>query len=277
MSLSLNLQTPALTADAPVRQTPCPEGIPEKFWDTDAGTIRVDDLLKSYCELEKRFMTRSSQSGALPVEKSGGKNNETYPQIKSFELTPHTFADPNTRTLILKHLGRPDTPQDYVITDKNPYITLDPDLNIRLHDLGFTQDQVQAVYDLAVERLVPLILDLVTDQKAEQDIDHLINIFGGPKKWEETARQIQTYGEKHLPADLFKTLAATPEGISMLYDMMQSRLTPYALSLGAGERTGIAEKGIDQIRKMMRDPRYWRDHDPKFVEKVTAGFSRLYG
>ena len=27
---------------------------------------------------------------------------------------------------------------------------------------------------------------------------------------------------------------------------------------------------------MMRDPRYWRQRDPEFIARVTAGFKRLY-
>jgi hypothetical protein len=40
---------PAVDASKPVR----PEHIPEKFWDAEKGTVRVDDLVKSYSELEK--------------------------------------------------------------------------------------------------------------------------------------------------------------------------------------------------------------------------------
>lgn len=32
-----------------------------------------------------------------------------------------------------------------------------------------------------------------------------------------------------------------------------------------------------ELRSMMRDPRYWRDHDPDFVTKVHDGFRHLYG
>ncbi|WP_420549042.1 hypothetical protein [Curvivirga sp.] len=32
----------------------------------------------------------------------------------------------------------------------------------------------------------------------------------------------------------------------------------------------------EALRKMMRDPRYWRERDPEMIEKVTKGFGRLY-
>ena len=28
---------------------------------------------------------------------------------------------------------------------------------------------------------------------------------------------------------------------------------------------------------MIRDPRYWRDKDPAFINQVTQGFQRRYG
>ena len=32
-----------------------PENVPEKFWDSESNSLRTDDVLKSYSELEKRF------------------------------------------------------------------------------------------------------------------------------------------------------------------------------------------------------------------------------
>jgi hypothetical protein len=43
------VSTPPVDSSKPVR----PEHIPEKFWDAEKGTVRVDDLVKSYSELEK--------------------------------------------------------------------------------------------------------------------------------------------------------------------------------------------------------------------------------
>lgn len=40
----------ATEAGKPVR----PDNVPEKFWDAEKGTIRTDELLKSYTELEKK-------------------------------------------------------------------------------------------------------------------------------------------------------------------------------------------------------------------------------
>ncbi|MBP5858455.1 hypothetical protein KAJ83_15650 [Marivibrio halodurans] len=33
----------------------------------------------------------------------------------------------------------------------------------------------------------------------------------------------------------------------------------------------------EALRRMMRDPRYWRDKDPAILDRVSEGFRRLYG
>ena len=45
--------------------------------------------------------------------------------------------------------------------------------------------------------------------------------------------------------------------------------------LGAGE-SSAAELTEEALAEMMRDPRYWRQRDPEFIARVTAGFKRLY-
>lgn len=33
----------------------------------------------------------------------------------------------------------------------------------------------------------------------------------------------------------------------------------------------------EELREMMKDPRYWRDQEPEYVRKVENGFKKLYG
>lgn len=37
------------------------------------------------------------------------------------------------------------------------------------------------------------------------------------------------------------------------------------------------DKNNEELRNMLKDPRYWRDHDKDIVAKIEAGFKRLYG
>lgn len=276
----IHLNSSQNTPDASPNATeiiPCPQNIPQKFWDPITGTVRVDDLVQSYRELEKRFMTRKTGSPPDVLDSSGDKNVSTDSAPHTSDPHQNVATVPETRDALLKQLGRPNTPHDYHLSVNHPYLTLDPDLNARFHALGFTNDQVQFIYDVAVDRLVPLILDLVADQQAEHDVGKMIDAFGGGNQWQETARQIQAFARKNFPPDLVNHLSTSFDGIMMIYKMMISDIYPDAPPTGTGTSAQTDTPGLDRIRNMMRDPRYWRDHDPKIIEKVTAGFSRLYG
>lgn len=39
---------------------------------------------------------------------------------------------------------------------------------------------------------------------------------------------------------------------------------------------GTAEITVEELREMMKDPKYWKDQDPEYVKKVENGFKKLY-
>lgn len=226
-----------------------PTDLPDKFWDEDAGTVRLEALIKSYCELERR------------LARAAGEMTET------------------DRDTMLAKLGRPDEPDGYSVACHSPYFKPDPELHARLHALGFTNDQVQAIYDLAGEKLVPMILDMVADTQAEREIERLHDQFGGPEGWQKVARQLLAFGQKNLPPDALAHLSTTYDGVMMMYDLMQGRTNVAGSALMGTGRAAGAEGGdgqLDRLRALMRDPKYWREHDPKIIAKVQEGFERMY-
>ena len=47
---------------------------------------------------------------------------------------------------------------------------------------------------------------------------------------------------------------------------------------GLNSKGQTTEDGTEnELRTMMRDPKYWRDRDPAFIQKVTDGFQKIYG
>ncbi len=225
-----------------------PANLPEKFWDPARGAVRIDALLNSYLALEKKL------SGMLPA--------------------PQSDED---RARLHRALGVPAAPDDYCIDCKHGLFTPDAGINARLHAAGFTPEQAQTVYDLAAEKLVPLILDIAAQFEAEREIERLEKQFGGAERWQETARQLAAFGRRALPPEALQGLSSSYEGVMALHRMMQD-------GIGAGNGGGFADAhgvpdtfGEKDLQKMMRDPKYWRDRDPKFVEKVTRGFRALYG
>ena len=166
----------------------------------------------------------------------------------------------------------PESPDDYCINCDHGLFVPDSGLNARLHKSGFTQEQVQTVYDLAAERLVPMILEIAGEFKADREVERLTAAFGGPEKWQEVSRQLLAYGRKNLPADVLENLSSSFEGVMMLHRMMKGE--GGSISPRVEAETALNESDLSS---MMRDPKYWRHKDPGFVSKVTEGFRSLYG
>lgn len=235
---------PPLLTDPPAIP-PRPEHVPEKFWDPVEGKIRVDALLKSYLELERKL----AQTLPLPADE-----NDTAARERIFQI-----------------LGRPESPDAYTIQADDDLVA-DPEVNARLYAAGFTNAQAQLVYDLARERLRPLVEEAIAEVERRAMAERLAAHFGGKERWREISRQLRAWGEARLPAEAFQALASSVEGVLALHQMMRAQEP----SLIDGREPEGQPIGESELRSMMRDPRYWRDRDPEFVKRVTRGFQKLY-
>lgn len=172
----------------------------------------------------------------------------------------------------LPSLDIPSSPEEYAIKIDDPLLQSDSDINGRLHAAGFTRQQAQLVYELAAERLTPMIAEVASVFEAENQIARLVDHFGSAEKWREASRQIAAWGQASLPGQVFKALATTSEGVLAMHRMM-SEGEP---SLVHGGSTANAAPTEVELKEWMRDPRYWRDQDPSFIDKVRQGFRKLY-
>jgi hypothetical protein len=112
----------------------------------------------------------------------------------------------------------------------------------------------------------------VAELRATRDAERLASQFGGEAAWQNMARQIKTWGEANVSADVYQTLASSYDGVLAMHQMMQAR-EPSVLQDAEGPQSDVDEA---TLTRMMRDPRYWRDRDPAFIAQVTEGFKRLY-
>lgn len=218
-----------------------PNDIPEKFWDTENGKLRVDALMKSYRALEKRLSQMPSMADTV---------------------APQSPVS----------MGRPASPDDYQIIVSEGLFEPDPEINQQLFDAGFTQAQAQLVYDLAVTELLPIAREISELYRSELEQERLVSYFGGQDRWREASRQIRKWGRSQLPTDTFEALASSYEGILAMHKMMGQADEP------SGFRDGEASSGFGEgdLRQIMRSPRYWKDRDPGVISKVADGFRRLY-
>lgn len=222
-----------------------PDYIPEKFWDAEKGTVRVEALARSYRELESKL----GRMVALPKDE----------------------RDAAAIARLRRALGWPERPEEYDLRP-DPAIGRDFELEQRLHAAGFTQEQAQLVYDLAAERLLPAVAEAVGELEAARERAELEAHFGGREAFAQIARQIRAWAERHLEPEEYRALACSARGVLALHAMMRSDEPEIA---GSHDDAGpLTER---DLQEMMRDPRYWRDRDPEFVARVTRGFQQLYG
>ncbi len=223
-----------------------PADVPEKFWDAERGEIRVDALLASYRALERRLSARF----APPAEDAPEEERQRFRRA----------------------LGVPDAPEGYAICAKHDLCAADPEVNARLHEAAFTPAQAQLVYDLAADRLVPLIVEAAASLEADRQRDRLRAEFGGEERYARTARQIAAWGKANLAEEVFGALSASADGVLAMHRMMEK--PEPSLSRHAGTPEALDEAAL---RRMVRDPRYWKSREPDFIRRVTDGFRRLAG
>ena len=226
---------------------PMPE-VPEKFRDA-TGAVRVDVLLKSYLELERRMSQRNVPPGR-----------------------PAPDAAPEDLTRFRQAMGIPEAPDGYAIAAPHDLCCADAEINGRLHAAHFSNDQAQLVYDLAAERLLPLIAEAAAQYEADRQRATLIQHYGGEDGFRRMAAQLSAWGQAKLPPPVYAALSSTAEGVMALEQMMRGQ------EPGLGRDTAApAAESEGELRAMMRDPRYWRARDPQFIQRVTDGFRRLVG
>jgi len=119
---------------------------------------------------------------------------------------------------------------------------------------------------------VPMIAELAADFQADREVEKLMNHFGGAESWKQVFKQLMAFGRQNLTPEVFENLSGSYEGVMALYRMMKSD------EPGLPKSTESVSGKTDEmeLQSMMRDPKYWRDKDPAFVQKVTDGFKNMY-
>lgn len=198
---------------------------------------------------------------------------------------PEKFKDPETGALRADALLRsykelekklsqnpsaPKSPDDYCIDCSHGLFEPDADINSRMHAKGFTQDQAQELYNLAAEKMMPMIAEIFAELQADREVERLVNHFGGVEKWKEVSRQLLAFGRQNVKPEVLANLSSSFDGVLALHRMMKSD--------EPGLKRGGAIASVDEkdLQAMVRDPRYWRDRDGDFIGRVTAGFRRLF-
>lgn len=172
---------------------------------------------------------------------------------------------------VSKGNNRPESFDKYNLKYPHPMLDRDEEILQRLFDAGFTNEQAQLVYDLANERVIPYLDDLTVNFEAEKQLEKLVKYFGSKEKFQEISRQISVWAKKEVSPEAYDALGSTSEGVIALYKMMSSNEPMIGKENGSTE-----ELNEESLKKMMEDPKYWREKDNGYIQKVSKGFERLY-
>ena len=238
-----------------------PEWLPKKFW--NGKEVNIKALAQSYRELEKMISSRAQPKANTAQDKT------TY-------IPCSTQEDTLQEELLQKSVDKQEnnTPQDikeYDIQIHSPYIQRNKRVEEHLYKQGFTNKQIQTIYTLAEEHFAPIIekMHILNVKNMDTDLEHY---FGGKDNWDNIKESLVNWASANLPQDTVQHLASSPEGIKNLYAMMQAN-KEHCLSENSGEKETLTEK---KLKKMMNDPKYWRDRDSTYIEKVQQGFKTLF-
>ena len=83
----------------------------------------------------------------------------------------------------------------------------DAEMNRRMHAAGFTPAQVQLVYDLAAERLVPLVEEMAAEFEPTARSSGWSPISAARRRWREVSRQMLAWARRNLPAEAVEGLS----------------------------------------------------------------------
>lgn len=216
------------------------ENVPEKFLNKD-GTLNNEALLKSYNELEKK--------------------------IGNMVSVPTPDSDDATQRRFFRAIGVPEKSEEY------PRSKIFDDENVRneFHKIGLTNHQVEKIYNIAEEYLSPILSEIFSVQKESDAMSELKKFFGSDEKMHDALVEIKSFGERFLPTDAFNELCTSAQGIQGMYKMMQS-MEPH-VETDSGDTKKLTD---DDLRRMMHDPKYWRDHDAEYIRTIENGFKKLY-
>jgi hypothetical protein len=236
--------TPA--AAAPAR----PDYIEEKFWDAHKGSVRLEELAKSYREIQAKQSMRTDDlrkavRADLDSERLGRRPaaaDKYVPQPPKGALPEGVAFKPDVNNPLFKWWGEHAwnaglSQEDY-----------ERGIGVYLESLGYglpdPQEEMKKLGDNAQERVT----------RAHQWAKG--NLTDGSYK-------------------MLEQLASTAQGVQLVEEMV--RLTAgHAQGRGPGS-TGYDAPSLESLQQKMKDPRYHDPYkrDPAFVREIEDGFKRL--
>jgi hypothetical protein len=233
-----------------------PDHIPEKFWDAQTGKVRVDDVLKSYNELERKLRE------GKPAEQNAEKPNEDAdPKKLTLERKPEEKADgdnPVASALEAAGLSFKDIDAEY---QQNGDVSAETRTKL---EAAFGADVVKTYFD-GLKALEATIMLQAHEAAGGKDA------FDAAMKWgmeQLSDADLESYNK------LVSDPSTQRQGIEWLVSKFKAA-NPSEGSLVVGEaRPGPGDvfNSREEMVTAMRDPNYARD--PAYRQRVAEKLQR---
>lgn len=232
----------------PVKDEPKerPDHIPEKFWDAEKGEVRVDELAKSYAELEKKNAQKpapgTGETNDGTQEGDDGKQNEADPYVagvKAFSSLREQATEALTK-------GEPLTDEMYAGFEKHGLSREDIDAWVAGQEAIGTLAKMEVFAEVGGEDHYKAMIEWAKanfDEKEVEVYDRDIH------SWDKAVR-----------------LAAV-RGLAARFEQANGKNGRNVTNNGAGKRGPQGFASGAEMREAMKNPKYAKD--PAYREEVA--------
>jgi len=239
-----NVETSAPIATVDVADTERPEYVQEKFWDSNANKVNLENLASSYNSLEAKL---------------GSRTEDLTKQIREDIINEKLSAVPESYKLNVPEVEN----AELTISDDMPIVQW---WNQTAKNAGLSQED----YDSGVKAFIDNAMANLPNPDME------IQKLGDTGK--ERIEAASLWSKKHLTPESYNTIsniASTAEGVKALEEIM--KLTKDS-NMPTSNTQIDAQATQDDLKAMLNDPRYWDSskRDPGYVRRVTELYEKAY-
>lgn len=215
-----------------------PDNIPEKFWDTSAGSANVDALAEAYTSLEKKMFTKN--------------------EVLREELSNERLAG---RPEDLSKYTPPET-EGVEWTDNDPLLSFWREQSF---EMGLNNDQFQNGVMAYVK----------AQQDASPNIEAEMAKLGEDAQTRVDAVKAWSDNLTSETQQQLSRIANTAEGLIAVEELMAS--ASKSASVVNDQSIEATPKTIQELQQAMNSPEYWDParRNPKLIEEITNGFAQL--
>lgn len=245
-----------------------PDWLPEKFWDADKGEGRFEGLAKSYGELEKRNSgLRAAHLAEFEKERFGARPEKP----EGYELKAPAEV-PEGLVILEKYEPGMELEPGKTYFAPDPSDPMWGEVRALAHQAGLSNADFQAKVLPLVARVAGVRVP-TEDERARANREFVASLG---ENGELRAEHLRGWLRGRLGEEKAEAIASSLSSraaVEAFEELMVASGGARFSSSAAG--AAAARKTEEELRAMMRDPRY--QTDPAYQREVTAGFQRLYG